>query len=274
MPRFLDIPALPMIRRDATDANGQPAWILVSQVEHARLAARIAEAWGNAPFEPLVPRGEVLAGIEHHDDGWAAWERRPTVDPQTGRPLDFTEVPIEVWLPIWQGSIDAAAQQGPLPGCMVAGHFTALLLRFSSRWSEIPAHRQLALSFQARQENAISTWLRQWCVMHGATAAEAQATAARSLAELQWFDLLSLWLCCSQRTESVTFDTPSAKLSLTPQPGGRVLLAPWPLAVSELEISTPGRQVAAKHYASTDELAAADSSDVTLRWTLLPQATN
>jgi len=259
-----------MIRRDVTDSSGQPAWLLLSQVDHACLAARVAEVWGQAPFATLTPREEVLAGIRHHDDGWAAWERRPKVDPRSGRPLDFTEVSIDDWLPIWQNSIDAAAQCGPLPACMVAGHFTALLHRFHSRWNQVPAYTQLAMSFLARQENATAAWLRQWCVMHGVTTAHAQATAARSLAELQWFDWLSLWLCCGERADAVTFDTPSGRLTITPQPNRFMLLAPWPLSVPHLEISATGRQVAAREYTSADDLAQAPASEVTLRWTLRP----
>lgn len=263
-----------MIRRDAIDRSGQPAWILISQVAHARLAAAVAEVWGKAPFATLVPRDEVLAGIEHHDDGWAAWERSPKVDPRSGRPLDFTEVTIDDWLPIWQNSIDAAAQHGPLPGCMVAGHFVALLQRFDSRWKQVPAYTQLAMSFLVRQENATATWLRQWCVMHGTTSDQAQTTAARSIAELQWFDWLSLWLCCGERTDAVTFDTPSGRLTITPQPDRRMLLDPWPLTVAQFEVSAPGRQVAARQYTSADELAQAPASEVKLRWTLHPDTQN
>lgn len=263
-----------MIRRDVTDSSGQPAWLLISQVDHARLAARVAEVWGHAPFATLTPRDEVLAGIEHHDDGWAAWERSPKVDPRSGRPLDFTEVTIDDWLPIWQSSIDAAAQFGPLPGCMVAGHFTALLHRFSSRWNQVPAYTQLATSFRARQENATATWLRQWCVMHGAVPDQAEKTAARSITELQWFDWLSLWLCCGERSAAVKFDTPSGPLTITPQPDRHMLLDPWPLTVPQFEVSAPGRQVAARPYLSADELAQAPANDVTLRWTLLPHAHN
>jgi hypothetical protein len=38
-----------MIRRNQTDDDGQAAWLLISQIEHARLSGEMAAAWGAAP---------------------------------------------------------------------------------------------------------------------------------------------------------------------------------------------------------------------------------
>lgn len=263
-----------MIRREITASNGQPAWVLISQVNHAHLSARVAEAWGNPPFSPLSPRAEILAGVAHHDDGWATWELHPEVDRDSGRPLDFTEMPIEVWLPIWEGSIEASARLGPLPGVMVAGHFIVLLRRFSSRWNHVPEKVALAEAFLARYESATIGWLAEWQSTHGVTVEEAAETSARALSELQWFDLLSLWFCCAERTEAACFVTPSGELTLTPQPGGQVIIDPWPLTVPKLDLTVPGRQVAATHYRSADELAAAPAAEVQLNWHLSPRSGN
>ena len=96
-----------MIRRNVTTENGQPGWLLISQVEHARISGEFAESWIDSPtanvtFLPLINPEELLPAIYHHDDGWQDWEKSPEVDPQTGRPLAFTEMPLEVALEIWR----------------------------------------------------------------------------------------------------------------------------------------------------------------------------
>ena len=111
-----------MIRRDDGDD-----WLLISQVEHARLAGEIAAAWGNSAV-PALPHPEwLISAVRDHDEGWRAWELAPRIDPSTGRPRDFTEMPIGDSLVIWRTSIERAVEMSDLGGFAVAGHFRALL---------------------------------------------------------------------------------------------------------------------------------------------------
>src|SRR5689334_22023337 len=100
-----------MIRRPQPGVDSQPQWVLISQVEHARVSGELAEHWAAGA---LAPRDELVATIYHHDDGWREWEQRPDVDPEPGRPRAFTEMPLADSLVIWQRSIDAAARLGNL----------------------------------------------------------------------------------------------------------------------------------------------------------------
>ena len=94
-----------MIRREETRPDGQSEWVLIGQVDHAALAAALAESWGAEAYAPLVPREALLTAVRHHDDGWPEWERLPALDPATGRPLNFTEMPTADTLDIWRRSI-------------------------------------------------------------------------------------------------------------------------------------------------------------------------
>lgn len=116
-----------MILREHKAADGSPAWLLISQVDHAHLSGQLAAAWGAAPFTVLEGREQLLPAIYHHDDGWADWEKRPSVDADTGRPIDFLEMPLDAALAIWRSSILAASRHGPLAGYVVSGHFAQLL---------------------------------------------------------------------------------------------------------------------------------------------------
>ncbi len=89
-----------MIRRDDIPPDDPPRWLLISQIEHARVSAELARYWGRAPLKAVEPSEIVLPTILRHDDGWQAWESRPAVNGD-GAPTSFTEMPPgdgnEIW---------------------------------------------------------------------------------------------------------------------------------------------------------------------------------
>ena len=89
-----------MIRRDCGSE-----WLLISQIDHARLAETLASSWGNSQVPRLPEPVELIPAVRDHDEGWLDWEQSPTVDEATGRPLNFTEMPMEVSTRIWEKSI-------------------------------------------------------------------------------------------------------------------------------------------------------------------------
>ncbi len=109
-----------MIRREVTLANGARAWLLISQVAHARVSGALTRAW-REPFPE-----EVIEAIAHHDEGWTKWEAAPQLDAARGRPLSFVELAVADAIEIWNDSIAAARRIGPLAGAIVAGHFAGL----------------------------------------------------------------------------------------------------------------------------------------------------
>src|SRR5690606_14127877 len=141
-----------MIRRTQLAPDGLPRWVLIPQTEHARLSGQMAAAWGGGGYSRLDPYEEMVAAAAHHDDGWAAWDQHSDVDPATGRPLDFTEMPVPVSLEIWRGSIQSARRYGPLAAWAVSGHFSALMQRFPARWQGgSDEDRTLAEAFLSEQ---------------------------------------------------------------------------------------------------------------------------
>lgn len=268
-----------MIRRPYTTPDGESRWVLVSQVEHARISGELADAWGAAAFESLAAYDGLAAAVHHHDDGWAEWERRPDVDPQVGRPIDFTEMPLADALRIWRGSIAAVEAFGPLAAYVVSGHFTALLRRAARGWETAgqdappeggtPTKIELAQGFFDEQDRRQVDWLTGWIDAEPAT--RDVAAAGRALSYLQLFDALSLWLCCRERTDPITFDPPvGPSLTLTPTVPDRITVAPWPFRVKTLQLTAPGRVVPAHSYANAAALAATATEPITLSWRLTP----
>src|SRR5690349_8079583 len=65
-----------MIRRELRLTDGEPIWLFISQVDHARVSGEIVAQ----RKEP--PTTEVIEAISHHDDGWAEWEAAPKFNPK------------------------------------------------------------------------------------------------------------------------------------------------------------------------------------------------
>src|SRR5689334_17630417 len=103
-----------MIRRDWVDVDGRAAWLLISQVEHARISGELCQNWSAVQALPADVRAEIVAAVFRHDDGWAEWEQAPEVDARTGRPREFTEMPLTESLEIWSRSIDQSTSVGDL----------------------------------------------------------------------------------------------------------------------------------------------------------------
>jgi hypothetical protein len=253
-----------MIRRNATMSDGTPAWVLISQIEHARLAGEVARQWQAGGLATMPHRDEVLEAIAHHDDGWAEWEAAPQVDPQSGTPLAFTEMPLVAALAIWKRSIDRCAAIGPLAAWMTAGHFEALLR--SAKFAEAP----LAVDWLRRFDPRRANWLAE--LLHR-DAAITQSDADRALRTLQFFDMLSLWFCCAERLRSTTVTAPDGlDVNISPKGADSMKLSPWPLDVRRLKLSVSGARIPARPYADSAALAACERQTVKLNWLLEPDS--
>lgn len=233
-----------MIRRISKDVDGVRNWILIPQMQHALLAADLFQNWVFTDrSEQLVEalRKELLPAVAKHDDGWADWDRDPQFDPQSGRPVDFREMPLGDSLRIWSQSIRLAAEIGNLAGAAVAGHFLDLLEHADLSAKESRQQRD-AEKFRKEFLRARKDWLARW----GSENPQLHAMGAPEFALqlLQGFDRMSLWLCCDEQRVS-------SPLCLGKQPSvvfenrGTVISAePWPFATEELALKVAGVLVA------------------------------
>ncbi len=248
-----------MIRRALPlGAESPQRWLLISQPDHARLSFELAKAWGGADVEPLVGaaddaghplaavREEFLEAVRRHDDGWIGY--RPLVDIASGLPLPFTEMPADASQAIWNGSIDACREIGPLAGWVVASHFHALQAKHDADHAQWEA-------WLAAVELRRAAWLAEWL---GASPQHTESLADRCLAWLQAFDWMSLWLCCvcpvarddampeplvvgSEATGWPTIRfTPRRKPDVGPR---RVSVTPWPFGSASVELSVGSRTI-------------------------------
>jgi hypothetical protein len=271
-----------MIRRDIDLGDGRALWLLVSQVEHARLSAVLAESclerFGSDSDKIDSVRSELLQAITRHDDGWAAWDARPGLDSKLGRPLSFRELPQDETLANWDGSINSAAGVGPLAAWAVAGHFSLLLEASQSDFKDAASTAWLTSTASGRAQ-----WLASWQEADPETHTESLANEA--LLWLRVFDAMSLWICSvcpfggaevlqwpddyhigpGELLETRLAADSTAEISER----GVVTVDPWRFASPELEIEAAGHVVPVCEYRDTDELLAA-YEPIPLRWRLTP----
>lgn len=265
-----------MIRRDATADDGTPAWILISQLAHARISGELCAAWDDAARPLPLLREKFIETVRRHDDGWLPWEQRPEV--HQGVPRDFMEMPLDESLAIWRRSIAVAHTIHPAASVIVGSHFRALCHGSFERHAERhdrPADWQyLAEDFVEEQDELRAEYLET--VVAAAQQTEQAAALERGLRLLQLFDFASLWLCCSVPTEPTTMHAPGAgeadldALLFTPVDEQRITVAPWPFRPAGLDLRVCGRRVKAAEYPGSEALAAAPSEEVELRWRLEP----
>ena len=253
-----------MIRRNVILPGGTSAWLLIAQIEHARVAFEIARDWGASPFVPLCPRTLLFKTILRHDNGWRRWERYPEIDPSTGCPLDFTEMPAQVAQEIWESSIDACSDIGPLAQYLTVAHFLHLRSRGDSAGTNIGGC--FLTEFRFRSERWLQQW--KWCDPESHT----DQLALSALRYLQLFDAISLWLCCAEQTESRRFQDPDGQtIELLPTGSRRVIASPWPLTVADLRIDVTGRLVPVRDYQNAADLDSVTYREFSLDWQLVPQ---
>ncbi len=107
----------------------QDGWLAIAQPSHAWLSGQLARAWGNERFGPVSPAEEVFLAAEQHDIGMGAWDMAPDLDPRTGLPYAFMELPLAVHLAQWRDGPRRVLGQSRYSGLLVSMHGARLYRR-------------------------------------------------------------------------------------------------------------------------------------------------
>ncbi|MBL7490811.1 DUF3891 family protein [Frankia sp. AgB1.9] len=116
-------------------------------------------AWGNedAPALAEHARAATLAA-RHHDNGWAVWERRPSLDPATRQPTQFHKVgPVE-HIPAYRAGVDRAAHGDPWAGLLVSLHAAGL---YNGRYGTFRLPELADQSLTAHEQALVTEFLAE-----------------------------------------------------------------------------------------------------------------
>jgi hypothetical protein len=226
---------------DAVIAIGQPA--------HAWLSGQLARAWGNERFPAPEPREEVCLAAEQHDLGMAAWDAAPRLNPKTGRPMSFLEMPTEVHLELWTRAPRLALVQGRYAALLVSLHGT-LLYEYRD-WSRAPEETRRAVDAYREDQRALQEELVRSLAADPRYAPFVEPeTLDRNRRLVAAWDAISLMLCMRRLPYTVGWSEPLA-LSAADEQGLRARLDPWPFGAERLTVRCEGRRLEGRFQ--TDE---------------------
>jgi hypothetical protein len=223
-------------------------WIAITQPTHAWLAGQLARAWGNEQFGEVVPWEEVCLGAEQHDIGHLAWEQAPHLNPQTGLPYSFMEIPRQEHVQVWVRAARLALPQGRYAALLVSLHGTGLYARYDPT-ADTRAN-VLAVQTYLEQEQLFQENLRSILAVDPYYRAYATPEAlARNQRLIQIWDLLSLMICSggwqSRSVPLVPTATAIAgatlNLRVSEDDPTHVLLTPWPFRQQQVNLVYEGR---------------------------------
>lgn len=133
------------------------SWQVVLQPDHGELAGQFAEQWGGDAVGTPRNHASLQVAARRHDDGWAVWEREPTINPGTPQPTGFLEVAVPSHLAFYRAGIAAIAEQNAYAGALVSMHGTGI---YTGRYGTQPGlglkqsaeYPELIGAFVAEQE--------------------------------------------------------------------------------------------------------------------------
>jgi uncharacterized protein DUF3891 len=228
-----------LLRREGDDV------IAITQPAHAWVSGQLARAWGNAAFGVVEPWEEVCLGAEQHDVGMTAWERAPTLNPDTGLPWSFMELTIDEHLAMWSSAAALVAPQSRYAALLVSLHGTALYERRDL--TRLPPEDAERVRAFLAGENVLQHQLRASLHADGAQVHRNQ--------RLVWtWDSLSLGLLLGWAPYEI---------ERVPAADGELTLAlrddtlhPWPFRTAKVTLRCEGRRLA-ERFSDEDAMRAA-----------------
>ena len=222
--------------------------IVITQPAHAWVSGQLARAWGNETFGDVVPREEVCVAAELHDIGFLAWEESPTLNPKTGRPHSFLDLPAEVHFALWSAGIRQMLCYDRYAALLVSLHFSGLAQRHPV--THPPGDVRRAKDFLRDQRAFQDTLMTALRNDPQCSAYSSDEPIGRNRQLVSLWDWMSLLLCMGFSETQVIHDVPTATtkaaISLTVVSHGlstRANVAPWPFQRDSLRLICEGRRL-------------------------------
>jgi hypothetical protein len=213
------------------------ALILITQPDHAVLAADLVQHWVADGFPASPNRRLILLAIEEHDNGWREVDAAPILDAATGRLLDFIAAPAETRQGVWPRGVERLAHS-PYAAALVAQHALHIYRRYR--------HDAIWSGFFSAMEAARDRHL-------GA------ASPPRTLEDLQsdYFflragDLASLTFCNGWNDIRNDFQAEESGYAIRFD-GRRLTISPDPFGGREIPFEIAARELPARAFRSASE---------------------
>ena len=99
---------------------------LITQPDHARLAAEILSLWRADGLADRPGYEDLIFATREHDNGWREADAAPSVDPVSGRPLDYLTIPAPRRRELWQRGTTRFIDDRPRAALLILEHGLSL----------------------------------------------------------------------------------------------------------------------------------------------------
>jgi len=236
--------------------------LVIRQTDHAYLAGFFAKEWGNDQFEKPEPNASFCLAVSEHDNGWADWELRPEIDPQTHLPFSFMSIPTETHIALYQRGIERLVKADHYAGLLAAMHASELYDKaratmpgYSAKY--VKSHEAQLVGDFVQQLRLQQLRLKVDLRANPETKAFAEQSLIRAnAARLEVLDRLSLHFCMNPGQDALLDGVPAndrggdADIELQSEEPGVVAVAPYPFRREPLVFSVMARRVPKKIYGS------------------------
>lgn len=209
---------------------------VISQPAHSWVSGQLARAWGNAQFDQ--PSEPVILAAALHDVGFLDWEANPTLNPDTGWPHTFRDLPTALHLHLWEKGIQQMLTVNRYATLLVSLHYTGLTERHPADSQE---DRNLQTAFLKQQHDLqtslISTLPNRTALDHD-----------RPFIPLwDWMSLvLGMRESATTKIDGVSARDRNVQLLMHEYSPGKVRLSPWPFRDSVVQVAFESRYLAEK----------------------------
>jgi hypothetical protein len=235
-------------------ANG--TLVLAGQTDHSRLAGQLAAHWGNARFATPDPYNSMVRAATFHDYGWLRYETGPLINPDSGEPFSFLQVPLgSSQLASYQWGLDWMTSIDPYAGLIINMHRTGLWQRRYETIGHPDGYAPSEMSAEVREfVERNEAWQKQ------ARTAWDQRQLQVNYRLMQIWDLLALLLSCDDPYEEYVEPVPISyteeggiRMMIKPEGPSRIAFEPYPFDVRPLSVQLVTRRLPKNCYDSVED---------------------
>jgi hypothetical protein len=250
--------------------------IAISQTAHAWVSGQLARQWGNENFPGFSPVEALCYAAEQHDRGFLDWERQPMLNPRSGLPHTFENIPLKLDVELRKKSILELKAVSLYAALVTSLYFAGAV----GKQSPLETHedRQRIAEFLREQETLQRKLLSSLRKDPYLRLACSDRSIEYNRGLLAAWDQLSVQLCRDPDCKFSINNVPSAldktcRLSVTAvDPNSReVSLEPWPFSKPRVELTCEGH-VLDRRFTSEADLRRylKDARRVSVIYTLTP----
>ncbi|HVR29235.1 MAG TPA: DUF3891 family protein [Thermoanaerobaculia bacterium] len=109
-----------------------PQLLLVTQNDHAHFSGELLSLWRADDLPENPRRDDIVFAARQHDNGWREADAAPRVNPATGEPHGFLDLPAEHRIEVWRRGVRRYRDQRPYAALLIHEHALALHRAFGS----------------------------------------------------------------------------------------------------------------------------------------------